>query len=120
VKQETGTFKVTVVDMPGIQTGSDAAVMKEATDVVVGGGSIKFDIPRRVRAVYGRQLGISGRTVATPTSRCSTGITASIRSRAKPLSLAGRQRLRQRVFSNRLIARSAAHCTVEDSPQVRA
>jgi hypothetical protein len=60
VKQETGTFKVTVVDMPGIQTGSDAAVMKEATDAVVGGGSIKFDIPHRVRAVYGRQLGISG------------------------------------------------------------
>lgn len=31
VKQDTGVFKVTVVDMPGKQTGSDAAVMKEAT-----------------------------------------------------------------------------------------
>jgi hypothetical protein len=60
VKQDTGTFKVTVVDMPGKQTGSDAAVMKEATKAVVGGDTIKFDIPHRVRAVYGRQLGIAG------------------------------------------------------------
>jgi hypothetical protein len=49
-KQDTGTFKVTVVDMPGRQTGSDAAVMKEAIGAVVGGGTIKFDIPHRVRA----------------------------------------------------------------------
>jgi hypothetical protein len=60
VKQETGVFKVTVVDMPGKQTGSDAAVMKEASKVVAEGGVIKFDIPHRVRAVYGRQLGIAG------------------------------------------------------------
>jgi hypothetical protein len=58
-KQETGVFKVTVVEMPGKQTGSDAAVMKEATRAVAGGGTIKFDIPHRVRAVYGRQLGIA-------------------------------------------------------------
>jgi hypothetical protein len=60
VKQETGVFKVTVVDMPGKQTGPDAEVMKEATKVVTGGGTIKFDIPHRVRQVYGRQLGIAG------------------------------------------------------------
>jgi hypothetical protein len=60
VKQDTGMFKVTVVDMPGKQTGSDAAVMKEATKAVVGSGTIKFDIPHRVRQVYGRQLGIAG------------------------------------------------------------
>jgi hypothetical protein len=60
VKQETGMFKVTVVEMPGEETGPDAAVMKEATKVVAGGGTIKFDIPHRVRAVYGRQLGIAG------------------------------------------------------------
>jgi hypothetical protein len=60
VKQETGVFKVTVVDMPGKQTGSDAAVMKEATKAIVDGGTIKFDIPHRVRQVYGRQLGIAG------------------------------------------------------------
>jgi hypothetical protein len=59
-RQETGTFKVTVVDMPGKQTGSSAAVMKEATKVVAQGGVIKFDIEHRVRAVYGRQLGIAG------------------------------------------------------------
>ena len=60
VKQDTGVFKVTVVEMPGKQTGSDAAVMKDATKAVVGSGTIKFDIPHRVRQVYGRQLGIAG------------------------------------------------------------
>jgi len=59
VKQETGTFKVTVVEMPGEQTGPDAGVMKEAIKVAEG-GIVKFDIPHRVRAVYGRQLGIAG------------------------------------------------------------
>jgi hypothetical protein len=59
-KQETGLFKVTVIEMPGEETGPDAAVMKEATKAVAEGGVIKFDIPHRVCAVYGRQLGISG------------------------------------------------------------
>src|SRR4249919_1668028 len=58
--RETGMFKVTVVEMPGEETGPDAAVMKEATKAVAGGGTIKFDIPHRVRAVYGRQLGVTG------------------------------------------------------------
>jgi hypothetical protein len=58
--QETGMFKVTVVEMPGEETGPDAAVMKEATKAVAGGGTIKFDIPHRVRVVYGRQLGVTG------------------------------------------------------------
>jgi hypothetical protein len=60
VEQDTGVFKVTVVDIPGKQTGSDAGVMKEATRVVTDGGTVKFDIPHRVRQVYGRQLGIAG------------------------------------------------------------
>jgi hypothetical protein len=60
VKQETGTFKVTVVEMVGEETGPNAAVMKEATKAVAGGGVIKFDIEHRLRAVYGRQLGIAG------------------------------------------------------------
>jgi hypothetical protein len=59
-KQETGTFKVTVVEMPGEATGPDAAVMKVATKAVAGDGTIKFDIEHRVRTVYGRQLGIAG------------------------------------------------------------
>jgi hypothetical protein len=49
-----------VVDMPCKRTGSNAAVMNEATMVVAAGGVIKFDIDHRVRAVYGRQLGITG------------------------------------------------------------
>ena len=60
VKQDTGVFKVTVVEMPGKQTGSDAVVMKDATKAIVGSGTIKFDIPHRVRQVYGQQLGIAG------------------------------------------------------------
>jgi hypothetical protein len=59
-KQDTGTFKVTVIEMPGEETGPNAAVMKEATKTVAEGGTIKLDIEHRVRAVYGRQLGIAG------------------------------------------------------------
>lgn len=59
-KQETGTFKVTVVEMPGEETGPNAPVMKEAIKVVTRDSAIKFDIEHRVRAVYGRQLGIVG------------------------------------------------------------
>jgi hypothetical protein len=59
-RQETGAFKVTVVEMPGEETGPDAVVMKDATKAVTRDGTIKFDIPHRVRAVYGRQLAIAG------------------------------------------------------------
>jgi hypothetical protein len=58
IKQDTGTFKVTVVEMPSEETGPNAAVMKEATKAVAGGGMIKFE--HRVRAVYRRQLGVAG------------------------------------------------------------
>jgi hypothetical protein len=60
VQQETGVFKVTVIEMPGEETGEDATVVKEAAKTAAEGGVIKFDIPHRVRAVYGRQLGIAG------------------------------------------------------------
>jgi hypothetical protein len=33
-----------VVELPGEETGPDAAVMKEATKAVAGDGVIKFDI----------------------------------------------------------------------------
>jgi hypothetical protein len=59
-KKHTGTFMVTVVEMPGEETGPNAAVMKEATKAAAGDGVIKFDIEHRVRSVYGRQLGITG------------------------------------------------------------
>jgi hypothetical protein len=59
-KQENGTFKVTVVEMPGEKTGADAAVMKEATKALARGGTIKFNSLYRVGAVNGRQLGIAG------------------------------------------------------------
>jgi hypothetical protein len=60
VEQATGVFKVTVVEMPGEETGEDALVVKDAAKTAAEGGVIKFDIPHRVRAVYGRQLGIAG------------------------------------------------------------
>ena len=40
--------------------GPNAAVMKVATKAVADGGMIKFNIEHRVRAIYGRQLGIAG------------------------------------------------------------
>jgi hypothetical protein len=51
---DTGVFKVTVVDIPCKQMGSDAAAITETTRAVVGGGTIKFYLPHRVDAVYGR------------------------------------------------------------------
>jgi hypothetical protein len=56
VTKDTGSFKVTVVDMPDDKTGEELA---RNTKPVAEGGAIKFDIGHRVRAVYGRQLGIS-------------------------------------------------------------
>jgi hypothetical protein len=49
-----------VVEMPGQETGPNATVMNEAIKVVTRDSAIKFDIEHRVRAVYGRQLGIVG------------------------------------------------------------
>lgn len=60
VKQKNAEFKVTVVDMPGEKAGSDASVIKEATTVAAGTGTIKFDAMHRIRAGIGRQLGIAG------------------------------------------------------------
>jgi hypothetical protein len=48
VEQQTGLFKVTVVEMPGEQTGEDASVVGDAAKTVAEGGVIKFDIPHRV------------------------------------------------------------------------
>jgi hypothetical protein len=45
-----------------MQRALRAAAMprKEAAKTAADGGVIKFDIPHRVRRVYGRQLGIAG------------------------------------------------------------
>jgi hypothetical protein len=58
--KETGVFKLTIVEMPGEETGEDAAVVKDAAKTLAEGSAVRFDIPHRVRAVYGRQLGIAG------------------------------------------------------------
>jgi hypothetical protein len=60
VEQEAGVFKVTVVEMPGEETGEEAPVVKDAAKNVAEGGAIRFDFPHSVRAIYGRQLGIAG------------------------------------------------------------
>jgi hypothetical protein len=60
VKQKDGEFKVTVVDMQGEKTSSEASLMKEASKVAAVGGTITFDAMRRIRAGTGRQLGIMG------------------------------------------------------------
>jgi hypothetical protein len=55
--QDTGAFKVTIVDVGEQGTGADTLV-NEAVDKLTAGGQIKFDIP--ASAPYGRQLGIAG------------------------------------------------------------
>ena len=60
VEQDAGKFKVTVVEMPGEQTGEEASVVKEAAKNVAEGGVTKFDIPHTVGDIHGRQLGIAG------------------------------------------------------------
>jgi hypothetical protein len=60
VEQEAGVFKVTVVEMPGEETGEEALVVNDAAKNVAEGGVIKFDMTHRVRDTYGRQLGIAG------------------------------------------------------------
>jgi hypothetical protein len=60
VDQEAGVFKVTVVEMPGGETGEDSLVVKEAARTMAEGGVIQFDFPHQVRDIYGRQLGIVG------------------------------------------------------------
>jgi hypothetical protein len=60
VEQHAGMFKVTVVEMPGEQTGEAALVVKEAAKNVAEGGETKFDITHSIGAIYGRQLGIAG------------------------------------------------------------
>jgi hypothetical protein len=60
VKQKTAEFKVTVVDMPGEKAGPDTSVMKEASKIAAGDGTIKFDALHRVRAGVGRRLSVAG------------------------------------------------------------
>jgi hypothetical protein len=55
---DTGVFKVTVVEVP--QGGEDeGALVGDAVKKMTEGGVVKFDIPHRIRSVYGRQLGVA-------------------------------------------------------------
>jgi hypothetical protein len=58
VAQDTGVFKITVVELPDEGTGENALIT-HAVETMTEGGVIKFNIPHRIRAVYGRQLGIA-------------------------------------------------------------
>ncbi len=58
VAQESGLFKLTVVDLP--EPGIDeSAVVTQAVNSMTEGGQIKFDIQHRIRTTYGRQLGVA-------------------------------------------------------------
>jgi hypothetical protein len=54
-----GTFKLTVVELPNSGTEENALV-DHAVDALRQTGMVKFDIPHRIRSVYGRQLGVAG------------------------------------------------------------
>ena len=62
VEQEAGIFKVTVVEMPGEETGEEAPVVKDAAKNVAEGGVIKFDFPHSVGAIYGANSASLGQT----------------------------------------------------------
>ena len=56
--QDSGVFKLTIADVP--DGGADEnALISHAVETVTQGGEIKLHIPHRIRAVYGRQLGIA-------------------------------------------------------------
>jgi hypothetical protein len=59
VAQNSGTFTVTIADLPE-GTLDENALVGDAVNKMSEGGVVKFDIQHRIRAVYGRQLGIAG------------------------------------------------------------
>lgn len=59
VTQDTGVFKMTIAELPdGVK--DENALISHAINTMTQGGVVKLDIPHRIRAVYGRQLGIAG------------------------------------------------------------
>jgi hypothetical protein len=56
---DTGNFKMTIADVPEAGTDNNALV-GDAVNKLTEGGVIKFDLQHRIRAVYGRQLGVAG------------------------------------------------------------
>jgi hypothetical protein len=57
--QDSGSFKLTVVEVPDGATEENGLV-DHAVDAMRQAGVVKFDIPHRIRTFYGRQLGIAG------------------------------------------------------------
>jgi hypothetical protein len=57
VAQETGTFTITVAEVPG--DGEKSPLVDDAVNKLIQDGIVKFDIQHRIRSVYGRQLGIA-------------------------------------------------------------
>jgi hypothetical protein len=59
VTQDSGTFKLTIADVP--QGGTDeTALVGHAIKSLTQGGTIKLDIAHRIRSTYGRQLAVAG------------------------------------------------------------
>jgi hypothetical protein len=56
---DTGSFKMTIAEVPDGGTDQNALV-NHAVNSMIEGGTIKFDISHRIRSVYGRQLGVAG------------------------------------------------------------
>jgi hypothetical protein len=79
-QQQAGEFKETFVDMQGEKTGSDASLMKEVSEVVAVGGTIKFDILHRIRAAVG-----GGSAAQLPTGRALLSNPRAFAERNNPL-----------------------------------
>ena len=57
--QDSGAFKLIVVDLPDGRS-EESALVDHAVEAIRQTGAVKFDIPHRIRTTYGRQLGIAG------------------------------------------------------------
>jgi hypothetical protein len=59
VTQDSGVFKMTIVDLSGASM-EENAVIDHAVKTLSQGGEVTVDIPHRISRVYGRQLSIAG------------------------------------------------------------
>ena len=58
VMQDAGVFKLTVVELHDAQA-DEKALVGHAVETMTRDGTIKLDIPHRIRSTYGRQLTIA-------------------------------------------------------------
>jgi hypothetical protein len=59
VTQDTGSFRLTIADVPD-GVANENTLVTHAVNSTTQGGAIKLDIAHRIRSTYGRQLAVAG------------------------------------------------------------